>query len=56
MANLSGEHWKTIKMILRYIREISNVALYYGGSEYTIKSYMDLDFIGNLVKRKSTNG
>ena len=56
MANPSGEHWKTVKRILRYIRGTLNVALCYGGSAFTVRGYVDLDFAGDLDKRKSTTG
>ncbi|KAH9660405.1 hypothetical protein KPL70_024186 [Citrus sinensis] len=56
MANPGGEHWITVKRILKYIKRISNVALCYGGSEFTVKGYVDSDFAGDLDKRKSTTG
>ena len=56
MANPGREHWKTIKRILRYIRGTSEVALCYGGSKFTIRDYVDLDFAEDLDKRKSTHG
>ncbi|KAH9669264.1 hypothetical protein KPL70_021723 [Citrus sinensis] len=56
MANPGREHWITVKRILRYIRGTSDVALCYGGSEFTVRGYVDSDFAGNLDKRKSTTG
>ena len=56
MTNPSGEHWKTMKKILRYIRRTSNVALCYGESEFTFRGYVDLDFVRDLDKRKSIIG
>ncbi|KAH9745517.1 hypothetical protein KPL70_004101 [Citrus sinensis] len=56
MTNPSGEHWIAVKRILRYIRGTSNVALCYGGSEFTVRGYVDSDFAGDLDKRKSTTG
>ncbi|KAH9678909.1 Integrase catalytic domain-containing protein [Citrus sinensis] len=56
MANPGGEHWIAVKRILRYIRGTSDVALCYGGSEFTVKGYVDSDFAGDLDKRKSTTG
>jgi hypothetical protein len=56
MANPGIEHWNTIKRILRYIKGTSNVALYYGGLEFSVRGYVDLDFVGDLEKRKSTTG
>ena len=45
---------KNVKRIMRYIRGTSNVALCYGGSEFTVRGYVDSDFVGDLYKRKST--
>ncbi|KAH9762162.1 Integrase catalytic domain-containing protein [Citrus sinensis] len=56
MANPGGEHWIAVKRILRYIRGTSDVALCYGGLEFTVRGYVDSDFAGDLDKRKSTTG
>ena len=56
MANPGGEHWKIMKRILRYIKGTSDVALCYEGSEFTVRGYMDSNFVGDLDKRKSTTG
>ena len=56
MANPGGEHWIAMKRILRNIRGTSDVVLCYGGSEFTVRGYVDSDFAGNLDKRKSTTG
>ena len=56
MASLGGEHWNVVKRVLRYIRGISNVALCYGGSDFTVRGYVDSDFAGDLNKSKSTMG
>ena len=56
MADPCREHWEVVKRILRYIKGTSNVALCYGGSDFTIKGYVDSDFSGDLDKIKSTLG
>ncbi|PON33119.1 hypothetical protein PanWU01x14_355340, partial [Parasponia andersonii] len=56
MANPGGEHWNAVKRILRYIKGTSDAALCYGGSEFTVKGYVDSDFVGDLDKRKSITG
>ncbi|KAK9230248.1 hypothetical protein WN944_023215 [Citrus x changshan-huyou] len=56
MANPSGEHWIAMKRILRYIKGTSDVALCYEGSEFTVRGYVDSDFVGDLDKRKFTTG
>ena len=54
MTNLGRKHWNTIKRILRYIKGTSDTALCYGGSESTVRGYVDSNFAGDLEKRKST--
>ncbi|KAH9668961.1 Integrase catalytic domain-containing protein [Citrus sinensis] len=56
IAQAVGAHWIIVKRILRYIRGTSDVALCYGGSEFTVRGYVDSDFAGDLDKRKSTTG
>ena len=56
MMNPGREYWIAVKRILRYIRGTSNVALCYRGSEFILRGYVDLDFVGDLDKRKSTTG
>ncbi|KAK0605571.1 hypothetical protein LWI29_028241 [Acer saccharum] len=56
MANPGIDHWNAVKRILRYIRGTSDAALCYGGSEFTVRGYVDSDFAGDLDKRKSTTG
>ena len=45
-----------MKRILRYIRGTSNIALCYGRLEFIVRNYVDLDFVRDLNKRKSTTG
>ncbi|KAH9673800.1 hypothetical protein KPL70_018239 [Citrus sinensis] len=56
MGNPGGEHWIAVNRVLRYIRGTSDVALCYGGSEFTVRGYVDSDFARDLDKRKSTTG
>ncbi|KAH9670456.1 hypothetical protein KPL70_016992 [Citrus sinensis] len=56
MANPGGEHLIAVKRVLRYIKGTSDVALCYGGSEFTVRGYIDSDFAGDFDKRKSTTG
>ena len=52
MANRSGEHWIIVKKILRYIRRTSDVTLCYGRYDFTVKGYVDSDFVGDLDKKE----
>ena len=56
MVSPEEEHWNTVQRILRYIKGTSNVALCYGGSDLTVRGYVDSDFTGDLNKSKSTTG
>ena len=56
MTNLGKEHWSTVKRVLRYIKVTSNAVLCYGGSDFTVKGYVDSDYAGDLDKSKSTTG
>ena len=56
MANPGREHWNIVKKILRYIRGTLDVGLYYGGSNFTVRGYVDSNFASDLDKRKSTIG
>ena len=53
MANFGGENWKTVKRILRYCRGTTNVALCYGGSEFTIRTRWIQILQKTLIKRSS---
>ena len=54
MTNPGEEHQIDVKRILGYIRGTSNVALCYGESKFIVNGYVDLDFVEDLDKRKST--
>jgi ATP-binding cassette subfamily B (MDR/TAP) protein 1 len=56
MADPGKEHWNAVKRILRYIKGTSGVAICFGGSELTVRGYVDSDFAGDHDKRKSTTG
>ena len=56
MTNSGEEHWIAVKRTLRYIRGTSDIALCYGGLEFTVRDYVDLDFVRDLDKKKSTTG
>jgi len=56
MANPGGEHWSSVKRILRYIKGISDVALCFRGLGFVVMGYIDSDFAGDIDKRRSTTG
>ncbi|XP_073148775.1 retrovirus-related Pol polyprotein from transposon TNT 1-94 isoform X1 [Henckelia pumila] len=56
MTNPGQEHWSTVKRILGYIKGTSKAALCFGGSDFTLRGYVDSDYAGDPDKRKSTTG
>ncbi|PON79215.1 hypothetical protein PanWU01x14_013310 [Parasponia andersonii] len=44
MVNTGGEHWNATKRTLKYIKGTSETTLCYGGSEFTVRGYIDSDF------------
>jgi len=50
-------HLKAVKWILRYLKHISNVALWYPqGCNFDLVGYADADYVEFLVDRKSISG
>ena len=45
-----------MKRILRYIKEISNITLCYGGLDFIVRGYVNSDYAGDLDKSKSIIG
>ncbi|RDX94064.1 hypothetical protein CR513_23598, partial [Mucuna pruriens] len=56
MADLGRNNWDVVKRILKYIKGILSFALCFEGSEFFVKGYVNLAFVGDLDKRKSTIG
>ena len=56
MANPGREHWNGVKWLLRYVRGSLGVGLKFGVSKEgaSIIGYVDLDYAGDLDKRRST--
>ena len=56
MSNPSKVHWQAVKLILRYLKDTSSVCLEFGKSKDGLVGYVDLDFGGDLDKRRSLTG
>ncbi|GKC40061.1 hypothetical protein Tco_1052445 [Tanacetum coccineum] len=54
MVEPGRDHWKAVKRILRYIKETSDVLLCFEESDFTVKGYVNSDYVGDLDKSKST--
>jgi hypothetical protein len=56
-ASPRESHLKAIKRILRYLKHTQNVGLWYPkGAKFELVGYLDSDYVGCKVKRKSTSG
>jgi hypothetical protein len=55
MANPIKTYWDAVKWILQYLRGTIIYSITYDGSIDSVCSYADLDFAGDLEKRRSTS-
>ncbi|XP_016492880.1 secreted RxLR effector protein 161-like [Nicotiana tabacum] len=56
-SNPKESHLKAAKRILRYLKGTQELVLYYpSGDNFNIVGYVDADYAGYLVDRKSTSG
>ena len=53
LSNLGREHWNAVKWILRYLREISDLKITFGGKKPLLVSYTDSDMSGDVDSSKS---
>eukprot|EP00253_Pinus_taeda_P007470 PITA_07470 len=56
MANPGEEQWRAVKWVLRYLRGTSDHCIIFNGSEGSFCGYVDVDYAGDLDKRRSTTG
>ena len=54
-SNLSHAHCSVVKRVLRYMRGTTNYMLCYGGSDWRLHSYIDVNYANDLDGRKSTS-
>ncbi|XP_070019982.1 secreted RxLR effector protein 161-like [Nicotiana sylvestris] len=56
-SNPKESHLKAVKRILRYLKGTQDLVLYYpSGDNFNLIRYVDADYAGYLVDRKSTSG
>ena len=56
-SNPKETHLKAVKRIFRYLKNTSDLALWYPcGSNFDLIGYADADYAGFLIDRKSTSG
>ena len=56
MENLGRENWASLKWVLRYLRETSSYCITCNGCSDFVCAYVNLDFLGDLDKRRSALG
>ncbi|XP_027931928.1 uncharacterized protein LOC114187766 [Vigna unguiculata] len=57
MASPSETHWNVIKRILRYLKGITKLGIFYKKEEdIKLVAYTDSDYAGDIDNRKSTSG
>src|SRR3954464_15405009 len=60
MSNPGKQHWEAMKWIFRYLRGTAKLGLEFRKREkeksWTLKGFVDVDFGGDLDKRRSTMG
>ena len=54
-SNPGEEHWTFMKCILKYLRKTKDMLLVFGIGELQVLGYTDLDFMSDIVDRKSTS-
>ena len=56
LANPGKAFWEAVEWIFRYLKGTSKVCLSFGGSEPSLKGYIDSAMARDLDCRKSTSG
>jgi hypothetical protein len=61
MSTTGKEHWTTVKRVFRYLCGTKDYAICYqgkpgNGSERDVHGFVDVDWAGDLDRRRSTNG
>ncbi|KAG8488691.1 hypothetical protein CXB51_016642 [Gossypium anomalum] len=56
MSNPGKEHWKADQWILRYLRSTTDVCLQFGRTRDGVIGYVDVNFAGDLNRRRSLTG
>jgi hypothetical protein len=56
LANLSKQHWKAVKWILRYLNGTSHYCLCFGNNDVVLKGYTDAYMVEEVDTRNSTTG
>ena len=56
MENIGKEHWNVVKWVFRYLRGTSDYCITFNNNNDYVCDFIDLDFIGDLDKRRYTLG
>ena len=56
MSKAGPLHWMAVKCIIRYLKGTLDFKLYLGGHDFILKSFCDVDWLGNSINQRSTTG
>ena len=56
MSNPNKKHWKAMTGTMRYVRHTKSMRICYGSQDLSVRGYTDLDYAGDLDKRRSKSG
>ena len=56
MSNPGKKHWEAVKNIRQYLNGTSDVCICFGSKDPCVAGYIDVDYAGDMDKRRSTSG
>ena len=56
MSNLGKKHWEAVKGIMHYLNGTQQVCICFGSKGSDVEGYSDVDYAGDMDKRRSTSG
>ena len=56
MSNPGQKHWDIVKGVMRYLHGSKEMCICSGGEDASIVGYTDVDYVGDLDKKRSTLG
>ena len=56
MSNPGKKHWEAVKGVMRYLNGTKELCIFFGKIEACVLGYTDVDYAGDVNKRRSTSG
>ena len=56
MSNPGKKHWEAMKGVMRYLNGAKELCICFGNKEACVLGYTDVDYVGDMDKRRSTSG